>query len=183
VTAGEDTGRDVDTSELSRLRDELAKAKRAQAEAAAAKAEAARAIAAARRESEQARDALSRARRMPVAAPRPVASSRVSALAFRGRNGSGDLEIALAGGVAVTSERVTRTYAELVLDNVDLGVDLERTMDVTKWGSPVRRVIVQRDHEIPRRVRVRIELFTAATPKLVRHARGLRWHVVENDVF
>ena len=106
---------------------------------------------------------------------------RVRDISYRGRNGSGDLEIAVAPNVVVTEGRVTKTRAELYLDGVELGANLERKLDVTNLGSPVRSVTTYRDPRIANRVVVVIELITASTPRVVRHAGGIRWLFQEND--
>jgi type IV pilus assembly protein PilQ len=114
--------------------------------------------------------------------PAVAGAPRVRDIVYRGRNGSGDLEIAVAPNVAVSEGRVTKTRAELYLDGVELGANLERKLDVTNFGSPVRSVTTYRDPRIANRVVVVIEFITASTPRIVRHAGGIRWRFQENDL-
>ena len=114
------------------------------------------------------------------AAPRGVA--RVRDVAYRGREGQGDVDIALTGDVRVTPGVSTRTYAELIVDGVLLPGSLEKKSDVTRFGSPVRTVTVVRDPRIANRFYVRVALLAPATPSVKRSATGVRWHFQGDDM-
>ncbi|MDQ3296889.1 MAG: type IV pilus secretin PilQ, partial [Myxococcota bacterium] len=124
----------------------------------------------------------------PVAAPIVVAArpatpnAKVNDIRFHGTDGSGQVDIAMAGNATVTVGEVTATHAELIIDNADLGAKLERKLDVTKFGSPVRAVSSFRDRRTPNRVRLIAELAQPVTPVFDRDASGsVRWRFVSAD--
>nr|MBA3821925.1 hypothetical protein [Deltaproteobacteria bacterium] len=102
---------------------------------------------------------------------------------YKGRGGSGELDIALGGNPRITEGRTTRTRAELVIDGADVDARLERKLDVTQFGSPVRSVTTTRDPRVANRVVVSIELLVPSTLALQRTATGVRWQVRENAIW
>jgi hypothetical protein len=115
----------------------------------------------------------------------PAASGppRVRDIAFRGREGQGDVELALTGDARVTMGLVTKSYAELFVDGVELASGLERTkQDLTRFGSPLRNLTVVRDPRDPSRFYLRISLLAPATPSVRRAAGVLRWHFQGDDM-
>ena len=84
-------------------------------------------------------------------------------------------------GGAVSLGEVTATHAELVIDNVALAASLERKLDVSRFGSPVRAVSSFRDRRSPNRVRLIAELASPATPTFDRDARGVHWRFTSTD--
>ncbi len=80
----------------------------------------------------------------------------------------------------ITIGEVTATTAELIIDNAELAAKLERKLDVTKFGSPVRAVSSFRDRRTPNRVRLIAELAQPAMPVFDRDAKGGKWKFVAN---
>ena len=101
----------------------------------------------------------------------------MSAIDFRGDAGSGQIEIAVIGDATVRIGEVTATHAELILDRAELATKLERKLDVTRFGSPVRTVASFRDRRTPQRVRLIAELAAPATPTFDREAGVIRWQL------
>jgi type IV pilus assembly protein PilQ len=77
---------------------------------------------------------------------------------------------------------VTSTHVELLVDNAELANKLERTLDVSRFGSPVRTVSSFRDRRSPHRVRLVAELSQPATPTVERDATSIRWHFISPDI-
>jgi type IV pilus assembly protein PilQ len=108
--------------------------------------------------------------------------AKVTAIDFKGDDGNGQVSIAVDGGVEVQVGEVTATHAELIVDNAELAQKLERTLDVSKFGSPVRTVSSFRDRHTPNRVRLVAELAQAATPTVERDGNAVRWHFIGNEI-
>ena len=106
----------------------------------------------------------------------PRGAWRVRAVDYRGSEGQGDVDITLSGDVRITEGMATKTYAELIVDGVELPGSLERKLDVTKYGSPLRSLTIVRDPRIANRFYVRATLLAPATPSVRRGATGVRWH-------
>src|SRR6185503_21272210 len=99
------------------------------------------------------------ARPAPVGAPAPGAPvAQVRDIAFTGDDVNGHVHIALAGEANVTVDQVTATAAELIIDHAQLPQKLERKLDVTRFGDPIRAVSSFRDPRTPDRVRIVAEL-------------------------
>ena len=163
---------------------ELAKLASAKADAEAAKREALAARAEAEKVKAQVR--VAQADIKPEAKPeaKPVKAdkvSKVTAIDFKGDGGNGQVSIAVDGGAEIQVGEVTATHAELIVDNADLAQKLERTLDVSKFGSPVRTVSSFRDRRTPNRVRLVAELAQAATPTVERDGGAVRWHFIGNE--
>jgi type IV pilus assembly protein PilQ len=110
----------------------------------------------------------------------PVA--HVRDVAFTGDDVTGHVAIALDGNATVAVGLVTPTTAELVIDHAEIGDKLERKLDVSKFGGPVRAVSSFRDRRVPGRVRLIAELSSPATPSFDRDAGGIRWNFVGADI-
>jgi hypothetical protein len=108
--------------------------------------------------------------------------TKIGAITYRGSEGQGDVELAIAGNVSVREGVANKTYAELIVDGVELAGSLERKTDVTSYGSPVRTVTVVRDPRIATRFYVRVSLLAPATPSVKRGANGVRWHFQGDDM-
>ena len=119
----------------------------------------------------------------PVATP-PVAAklTKVTAINFKGDDGNGQVDITVGDGAVITIGEVTNSHVELIVDNAELGAKLERTLDVSKFGSPVRSVSSFRDRRTPNRVRLIAELAQAATPTVERDDHSVRWHFISGDI-
>ena len=114
--------------------------------------------------------------KVSAAATKLGANAKISDITFRGADLTGDVTIALAGNANVELGEVTATHVELIVDHAELGAKLERTLDVSKFGSPIRTISSFRDRRTPDRVRLVAELATPATPTLDRDAKAIRWH-------
>nr|MBA3538220.1 type IV pilus secretin PilQ [Deltaproteobacteria bacterium] len=91
-------------------------------------------------------------------------NARVHDITFKGDDSAGQVDIAIAGDTTITVGEVTATHAELVIDNAELVGKLERKLDVSRFGSPVRAISSFRDRRAPNRVRLVAELASPATP-------------------
>ncbi len=77
---------------------------------------------------------------------------------------------------------VNATHCELIVDGVDPGARVEQSIDVTKFGSPVRALRVYRDPRNPTRVYISLSLLAPVTPTVRRTPKGVQWHVEGNDL-
>ena len=112
----------------------------------------------------------------------PVPLAQVRDIAFTGDDVTGHVTISLAGDATVTVGDVTSTAAELILDHAQLAPKLERKLDVSRFGGPVRAVSSFRDRRTPDRVRVIAELSSPATPSFDRETGRVRWSFVGADI-
>ena len=88
----------------------------------------------------------------------------------------------MTGNATITVGEVTATHAELIIDRAELGAKLERKLDVTKFGSPVRAVSSFRDRRTPNRVRLIAELAQPVTPTFDRAGGTVRWRFAADPV-
>ena len=118
------------------------------------------------------------------AAPVTVAakSAFIKDITFKGSENAGRVDIALTGEGTISVGEVTATHVELIIDNAELGTKLERKLDVSRFGSPVRAVSSFRDRRTPNRVRLIAELSSPATPSFDRDATGVKWSFVGGQV-
>jgi type IV pilus assembly protein PilQ len=114
--------------------------------------------------------------------PKPVVKAgpkaKVSDIAFKGGEGNGDVAIAFSGDAKVSLGEIGASHVELFIDNAELAAKLERKLDVTRYGSPVKAISSFRDRKNPDRIRLIAELSQPATPTLERNATGasLKFH-------
>jgi type IV pilus assembly protein PilQ len=99
----------------------------------------------------------------------------ITAVDFRGDGNGGEVDVAVSGSASVQVGEVTATHAELVIDNAELAAQLERTLDVSKFGGPVASVSSFRDRRAPDRVRLVAELSQPAQPTFARNGESFRW--------
>ncbi len=123
----------------------------------------------------------------PVVAQAPAPakitkSAFVNDIAFKGDQGSGQVDIVMTGDGSVTLGEVTASHVELIIDGADLAQKLERKLDVTRFGSPVRAVSSFRDRRTPNRVRLIAELSSPVTPSIDRDGGNVRWRFVGDQV-
>ena len=114
----------------------------------------------------------------PVAKPEPATPTKiakVSAIGFKGDEGRGQVDITVDGDAKIELGEVTATHVELIVDNAELAKKLERTLDVSKFGSPVHAVSSFRDRRAPNRVRLVAELSQPSTPTLDRDGSNVHW--------
>jgi type IV pilus assembly protein PilQ len=118
----------------------------------------------------------------PPGAPAAGPLAQVRDIAFTGDDVTGHVAIAIDGAAIVTVGEVAQTAAELIIDHAELAAKLERKLDVSRFGGPVRAVSSFRDRRHPGRVRVVAELASPATPSFDREAGVIRWHFVGADI-
>ncbi len=121
----------------------------------------------------------------PVVTPAPtkfVKAAFVKDIAFKGDEAGGQIDIAMTGDGQVTLGEVTNTHVELIIDGADLAQKLERKLDVTRFGSPVRAVSSFRDRKTPNRVRLVAELASPMTPTFDRNGSTVRWKLTGDQV-
>ncbi|HEY1813511.1 MAG TPA: type IV pilus secretin PilQ [Kofleriaceae bacterium] len=106
----------------------------------------------------------------------PVKVAKIGSINFRGNDASSVVDIAVGDGATVTVGEVTPSHIELIVDHAELAPKLERTLDVTKFGSAVKTVSTFRDRRTPDRVRLVAELAQAATPTVDRDGGVVHWH-------
>jgi type IV pilus assembly protein PilQ len=110
------------------------------------------------------------------AADKPAAArAKIDDIRFQGGGDRGEVAIAVTGAAAVRLGEITATQVELVVDRAELAAPLERKLDVSRFGSPVRAVSSFRDRRVPDRVRLIAELSRPVTPTLDRDGGVLRW--------
>jgi type IV pilus assembly protein PilQ len=71
---------------------------------------------------------------------------------------------------------------ELIVDNAQLAQKLERTLDVSKFGSPVKKISSYNDRKSPNRVRLVAELSSPAIPTVVRDNGVIRLRFAGTEV-
>ncbi|HWO24451.1 MAG TPA: type IV pilus secretin PilQ [Kofleriaceae bacterium] len=116
--------------------------------------------------------------RAPVAPA--SANARIDDIRFQGADERAEVVISLAppaGAVAARLGPATATRVELIVDHAELAAALERKLDVTRFGSPVRAVSSFRDRQVPDRVRLIAELSRPVTAALERDGGVLRWRL------
>ncbi len=121
----------------------------------------------------------------PVPAPAPtkiVKAAFVKDISFKGDETGGQIDIAMTGDGQVTLGEVTNSHVELIIDGADLAQKLERKLDVTRFGSPVRAVSSFRDRRTPNRVRLIAELASPMTPTFDRNGSSVRWKLTGDQV-
>ena len=102
---------------------------------------------------------------------KPTKLAKVSAIGFKGDESRGQVDITVDSDAKIELGEVTATHVELIVDNAELATKLERTLDVSKFGSPVHSVSSFADRRSPNRVRLVAELSQPVT------ADGRsRWH-------
>jgi len=122
----------------------------------------------------------------PVSAPalsvtKPIAVARVNTVTFKGNESSGVVEFAMAGEGNIELGEMSSSHVELIVDNAQLAQKMERTLDVSKFGSPVKKISTYNDRRSPNRVRLVAELQGAALPTVVREPNGIvRWRFASN---
>ena len=123
--------------------------------------------------------------KQPIVAAVPAKITKtafVNDIAFKGDQGSGQVDIAMTGNGSVTLGEVTASHVELIIDGAELAQKLERKLDVTRFGSPIRAVSSFRDRGTPNRVRLIAELSSPVTPSIDRDGSNVRWRFVGDQV-
>ena len=134
---------------------------------------------------QQKADAEAKLARTPApvdAAARLAKPAKISAIKFQGDDINGRVDIALSGDAHVELGAVTATTVELLIDNAELAAKLERKLDTSRFGGPVRAVSSFRDRHAANRVRLVAELAAPATSTLTRDGSGAHWQLVATPV-
>lgn len=119
----------------------------------------------------------------PAAPTAKVAKTAfVNDISFKGDPGSGQVDIAMTGDGSVALGEVTGSYVELIIDGADLAQKLERKLDVTRFGSPIRAVSSFRDRRTPNRVRLIAELASPVSPTIDRDGNTVRWRLAGDQL-
>ncbi|NVB82035.1 MAG: type IV pilus secretin PilQ, partial [Kofleriaceae bacterium] len=126
----------------------------------------------------QAQVAQTQTRSMQPVATKP---GKINNVTFKGNDAAGVVEIVVAGDANVALGEVSASQVELVVDNAELAQKLERTLDVSRFGSPVKKVSSFRDRRTHNRVRLVAELASPAIPTVVRDKGIVRWRFAAND--
>jgi type IV pilus assembly protein PilQ len=111
-----------------------------------------------------------------------TAPAQVQDIAFTGDDVTGRITIAITGDATVAIGQVSAGAAELIIDHAELAGKLERKLDVSRFGGPVRAVSSFRDRRTPGRIRLVAELASPATPSFDRDAGAIRWNFVGADI-
>ncbi len=117
----------------------------------------------------------------PVAPAAATPIAKVQNVTFKGNDGSGIVELSITGDASVALGEVSSSTVELIVDRADLAQKLERTLDVSKFGSPVKKVSTFRDRRATNRVRLVAELTSPAIPTVVRDGNVVRWRFASTD--
>ncbi|MBA3460029.1 MAG: type IV pilus secretin PilQ, partial [Deltaproteobacteria bacterium] len=118
----------------------------------------------------------------PAAAPAKILKSAfVKDIAFKGDETSGEVTIAITGDGKVALGEVTASHVELIIDGAELAQKLERKLDVTRYGTPIRAVSSFRDRQVANRVRLIAELNSPMTPTIDRDGAGVRWKLTGSE--
>ncbi|HEY6178392.1 MAG TPA: hypothetical protein VIX73_28245, partial [Kofleriaceae bacterium] len=96
-----------------------------------------------------------------------------------GRNGTGELTLALPDRATIREGLHTRNLAQLVIDGAELDGALAPLRDVAAAGSPVQTITTARDPRVAGRTIVRVELRVPCTTSLRRAADGVHWRIDE----
>ena len=111
-------------------------------------------------------------------APSPAKPlARIDDIRFQGQGDRGEVAIAVTGDAAASLGELTAVQAELVVDRAELAAALERKLDVSRLGGPVRAIAAFRDRRVPGRVRLIAELTRPVAPALERDGGVLRWRL------
>jgi type IV pilus assembly protein PilQ len=110
-----------------------------------------------------------------------TAVAKVQNVSFRGDQSSALVDLAVVGDADVKLGEVTAQHVEVLVDHAELAPKLERTLDVSKFGSPIRTVSSFRDRRHADRVRLVIELARPGSPTLDHDASGVRLRVAAKD--
>lgn len=116
----------------------------------------------------------------PAKAVPAVAS--ITDVRFDGDESNGRIAITVRGDVKIKLGEASARRAEILIDDSQLAATLERKLDVSRFDGPVRSVASYRDRSVPNRVRVVVELASAATPNLERHGDVVSWNFASTDV-
>ncbi len=108
-------------------------------------------------------------------APAPSAkNAQINDVRFTPNTDGGEVQLAIVGDADVRLGEVTPRFVELVIDRADLAARLERKLDVSAFGGPVRSVSSFHDRRQPGLVHIVAELGAPVTPTIERDRAGAR---------
>jgi type IV pilus assembly protein PilQ len=121
----------------------------------------------------------SAAQHPPESTPRPAAAPppprvRVREVDYVDRPGTARVVLAFSGPVEPRLVEDSGRQAIVELDGVDLAANLERSLDTSDFGGPVRAVSSYRDLADPNKVRIAVDLAEPTRSDL--HRSGTTWY-------
>lgn len=117
------------------------------------------------------------------AAPAPAAKlATVTDISFHADDVAPRIDIAISGDADVREGAVTARRAELIIDDVKLADQLERKLDVTRFGGALRSISSFRDRKVAGRVHLVVDLAQPVTVSLQRRAGVVGWHFAQTQV-
>lgn len=120
----------------------------------------------------------------PAAAPaKPAApAATVTDISFHADDEAPRIDIAIRGDAKVRTGELTDRRAELILDDAELADQLERKLDVTRFGGALRSISSYRDRKVAGRVHLVVDFSSPITPTLQRKGNVLGWKFVSSQV-
>ncbi len=106
----------------------------------------------------------------------PAKLATVTDISFHADDVAPRIDIAISGDAEVREGAVTARRAELIIDDVKLADQLERKLDVTRFGGTLRSISSFRDRKVAGRVHLVVDLARPATVTLQRRAGVVGWH-------
>jgi type IV pilus assembly protein PilQ len=101
------------------------------------------------------------------------AVAQVKDVKFSGDDDASQIDVVISGDAQVKLGEVTGTHIELLVDGAALAQQkLERTLDVSRFGTPVTKISTFRDRRTADRVRLVAELARPVTPTVDHDATG-----------
>lgn len=109
----------------------------------------------------------------PAKAAAPAAT--VTDISFHADDEAPRIDIAISGDAKVRTGELTERRAELILDDAALADQLERKLDVTRFGGALRSISSYRDRKVAGRVHLVVDFSSPITPTLQRKGNVLGW--------
>jgi type IV pilus assembly protein PilQ len=116
----------------------------------------------------------------PVAAPTPAKSVAIKDVAFKGDDTKGNVSVSVPRGVAYETSHPDAHTAVLTLRGAQLPGALERSLDTTAFGGPVK-LVSSFNAKGTRDVQIVATLDGEAADQVVETAQGLRWVFTASD--
>lgn len=117
----------------------------------------------------------------PAAKPAAPAAT-VTDISFHADDEAPRIDIAIRGDAKVRTGELTDRRAELILDDAELADQLERKLDVTRFGGALRSISSYRDRKVAGRVHLVVDFSSPITPTLQRKGNVLGWKFVSSQV-
>lgn len=117
----------------------------------------------------------------PAATPATPAAT-VTDISFHADDEAPRIDIAIRGDAKVRTGELTDRRAELILDDAELADQLERKLDVTRFGGALRSISSYRDRKVAGRVHLVVDFSSPITPTLQRKGNVLGWKFASSQV-